>query len=120
LDYSQDWQARFVYTLRNDVRLEDYVCGEPHGTSPEWRAAPALRVVPPAFAAASATVVRPDIMPASCSATAAKMGMVSTGSANLAAIDTPPSTEPRLGRRPLDFVFAEEARLALGRRRNPG
>jgi hypothetical protein len=28
--YSQDWQARFVYTLRNDVRLEDYVCGEPH------------------------------------------------------------------------------------------
>lgn len=28
--YSQDWQARFAYTLRNDVRLEDYVCGEPH------------------------------------------------------------------------------------------
>ena len=28
--YSRDWQARFVYTLRNDVRLEDYVCGEPH------------------------------------------------------------------------------------------
>jgi hypothetical protein len=28
--YSQDWQARFVYTLRNDVRLEDYVCGESH------------------------------------------------------------------------------------------
>jgi hypothetical protein len=28
--YSQDWQARFVYTLRNDLRLEDYVCGEPH------------------------------------------------------------------------------------------
>jgi hypothetical protein len=28
--YSADWQARFVYTLRNDVRLEDYVCGEPH------------------------------------------------------------------------------------------
>jgi hypothetical protein len=26
--YSRDWQARFVYTLRNDVRLEDYVCGE--------------------------------------------------------------------------------------------
>ena len=22
--------ARFVYELRNDVRLEDYVCGEPH------------------------------------------------------------------------------------------
>ena len=28
--YSRDWQARFVYTLRSDVWLEDYVCGEPH------------------------------------------------------------------------------------------
>jgi hypothetical protein len=28
--YSRDWQARFVYTLRNDVRLEDYVCGDTH------------------------------------------------------------------------------------------
>src|SRR5258708_7229112 len=28
--YTRDWQARFVYTLRNDVRLEDYVCGEAH------------------------------------------------------------------------------------------
>jgi hypothetical protein len=28
--YTRDWDARFVYTLRNDVRLEDYVCGEPH------------------------------------------------------------------------------------------
>jgi hypothetical protein len=28
--YSRDWQARFVYTQRSDVRLEDYVCGEPH------------------------------------------------------------------------------------------
>jgi hypothetical protein len=28
--YSTDWQARFVYNLRNEVRLEDYVCGEPH------------------------------------------------------------------------------------------
>ena len=28
--YSKDWQARFVYSLRNDVRLEDYVCGEKH------------------------------------------------------------------------------------------
>ena len=28
--YSADWQARFVYYLRNDVDLEDYVCGEPH------------------------------------------------------------------------------------------
>jgi hypothetical protein len=28
--YSKDWQARFVYKLRNDVRIEDYVCGEQH------------------------------------------------------------------------------------------
>src|SRR5215471_11206476 len=28
--YSRDWQARFVYKSRNDIRLEDYVCGEPH------------------------------------------------------------------------------------------
>jgi len=28
--YTRDWQARFVYKQRNDVRLEDYVCGEPH------------------------------------------------------------------------------------------
>src|SRR5262245_8104469 len=28
--YSRDWQARFVYNQRNDVRMEDYVCGEKH------------------------------------------------------------------------------------------
>ncbi len=28
--YTRDWQARFVYTLRNDVRIEDYVCGFEH------------------------------------------------------------------------------------------
>jgi hypothetical protein len=28
--YSRDWQARFVYTLRRDVRIEDYVCGHEH------------------------------------------------------------------------------------------
>ena len=28
--YTRDWQARFVYTLRHDLWLEDYVCGEPH------------------------------------------------------------------------------------------
>jgi hypothetical protein len=28
--YGKDWQARFVYALRNEVRLEDYVCGEKH------------------------------------------------------------------------------------------
>jgi hypothetical protein len=27
--YARDWQSRFVYRLRNDVWLEDYVCGEP-------------------------------------------------------------------------------------------
>jgi hypothetical protein len=28
--YTLDWQARFVYNLRNDVRLQDYVCGDQH------------------------------------------------------------------------------------------
>jgi hypothetical protein len=28
--YTRDWQARFVYNLRNDVRLQDYVCGDTH------------------------------------------------------------------------------------------
>ncbi len=28
--YTREWQARFVYAKRDDVRLEDYVCGEPH------------------------------------------------------------------------------------------
>jgi hypothetical protein len=28
--YTRDWQARFVYTQRDDIRLEDYVCGDTH------------------------------------------------------------------------------------------
>ncbi len=28
--YSRDWQARFVYNQRNEIRMEDYVCGEKH------------------------------------------------------------------------------------------
>jgi hypothetical protein len=28
--YTRDWSTRFIYRLRNDVRLEDYVCGEKH------------------------------------------------------------------------------------------
>lgn len=28
--YSRPFSARFVYNQRNEVRLEDYVCGEPH------------------------------------------------------------------------------------------
>ena len=28
--YSRDWQARFVYSQRNDIRIEDYLCGDPH------------------------------------------------------------------------------------------
>jgi hypothetical protein len=28
--YTRDFQVRFLYNLRNEVRLEDYVCGEPH------------------------------------------------------------------------------------------
>jgi hypothetical protein len=28
--YTRDWSARFLYQRRDDVRLKDYVCGEPH------------------------------------------------------------------------------------------
>ncbi|HSV21658.1 MAG TPA: hypothetical protein VLJ17_01370 [Xanthobacteraceae bacterium] len=28
--YERDWQARFVYDERNDVRLEDYACNDKH------------------------------------------------------------------------------------------
>jgi hypothetical protein len=28
--YTRDWQARFVYDERNDVRLEDYACNDTH------------------------------------------------------------------------------------------
>jgi hypothetical protein len=28
--YTREWQARFVYNLRNDLRIEDYLCGEEH------------------------------------------------------------------------------------------
>jgi hypothetical protein len=28
--YLRDWQARFVYSKRNDIQMEDYVCGEKH------------------------------------------------------------------------------------------
>jgi hypothetical protein len=28
--YTRDWSARFTYQVRNEVRIEDYVCGEPH------------------------------------------------------------------------------------------
>ncbi len=28
--YTRDWQVRFVYDQRNDVRLEDYACGDNH------------------------------------------------------------------------------------------
>jgi hypothetical protein len=28
--YTRDFDVRFVYNQREDVRLEDYVCGEPH------------------------------------------------------------------------------------------
>ena len=50
--YTRDFQTRFVYTLRNNVRLEDYVCGEPHRDIsgikgiPEARAAIAAGRIP--------------------------------------------------------------------------
>jgi hypothetical protein len=28
--YARDWQARFIYDERNDVRLEDYACNDTH------------------------------------------------------------------------------------------
>ena len=28
--FMRDWSARFVYTKRDDIRLQDYVCGEKH------------------------------------------------------------------------------------------
>ena len=28
--YTRDWQARFVYNQRNDLRIDDYLCGEKH------------------------------------------------------------------------------------------
>ena len=28
--YTREWQARYTYALRNDLRIEDYVCGEEH------------------------------------------------------------------------------------------
>ena len=28
--FTRDFSARFVYSLRNDIRLQDYVCGEKH------------------------------------------------------------------------------------------
>jgi hypothetical protein len=27
--YAKDWQARFVYNQRNDIRIEDYSCNDP-------------------------------------------------------------------------------------------
>jgi len=28
--FTKDWSARFVYSLRNDTRIQDFVCGEKH------------------------------------------------------------------------------------------
>jgi hypothetical protein len=39
--YTTEWQAHFVYNLRNDLRIEDYVCGEPHR---DISAVPGVRV----------------------------------------------------------------------------
>jgi hypothetical protein len=50
--YTRDFSTRFVYNLRNEVRLEDYVCGEEHRDIsgirgiPEARAANATRAAP--------------------------------------------------------------------------
>lgn len=41
--YTRDFQTRFVYQLRNEVRLEDYVCGEPHRDISRIRGIPESR-----------------------------------------------------------------------------
>ena len=28
--FTREWSARFVYDQHNDIRLQDYVCGEKH------------------------------------------------------------------------------------------
>ena len=28
--YSRDWQARFVYAVRDDVRVEEWACNDTH------------------------------------------------------------------------------------------
>jgi hypothetical protein len=42
--YTRDFQVRFLYNLRNEVRLEDYVCGEPHR---DISRIPGVRIPPP-------------------------------------------------------------------------
>ena len=41
--YTRDFSTRFTYALRNDVRLEDYVCGEPHRDINNIRGIPEAR-----------------------------------------------------------------------------
>lgn len=39
--FTRDWSARFVYQLRNDIRLQDFVCGEMHRDISQVRGVPA-------------------------------------------------------------------------------
>src|SRR6185436_586843 len=41
--YTRDFSTRFVYAQRNEVRLEDYVCGEPHRDINNIRGIPEAR-----------------------------------------------------------------------------
>jgi hypothetical protein len=41
--YTRDFSTRFVYQLRNDVRLENYVCGEPHRDISKIKGVPEAR-----------------------------------------------------------------------------
>jgi hypothetical protein len=65
--YTRDWQARFTYRQRNDIRIEDYNCGDPHRDISSVRgvrraagpAAPSMR--PIAFASAPSKDPIPEL-----------------------------------------------------------
>jgi hypothetical protein len=41
--YTRDWQARFVYERRPGLRLQEYVCGEPHRDISHIKGIPEIR-----------------------------------------------------------------------------
>lgn len=41
--YSEDWQLRFVYESRPGLRLQEYVCGEPHRDISHIKGIPEIR-----------------------------------------------------------------------------
>lgn len=43
--YTRDWQARFVYERRPGLRLQEYVCGEPHRDISGVKGVPEVRAL---------------------------------------------------------------------------